>query len=264
MLTEAQENIYNLRNSMGHIIEVRELRKSFQGHPVLKGVDLDVEPSQLTVLIGPSGCGKSTLLRCLNGLEHLDGGSISINGLRLERRPAGAEYHRITHAVRGMVGMVFQAFNLFPHMTALDNVARPPVIVKGVAPEEARASAFAFLDKVGLRDKAEHYPHQLSGGQQQRAAIARALAMKPKVLLYDEPTSALDPGLVDEVLEVMKELDREGITQVVVTHEMRFARDVADKIVFLHEGCVIEEGEPEKIFTDPVDPRTRQFLKRYL
>jgi polar amino acid transport system ATP-binding protein len=160
--------------------------------------------------------------------------------------------------------MVFQSFNLFPHMTTLENASRPPTIVQGVDPEEARAAALMLLDKVGLKDKAALYPHQLSGGQQQRAAIARALAMKPKVLLYDEPTSALDPGLVDEVLEVMKELDEEGITQVVVTHEMRFARDVAEKIVFISEGLVVEEGEPEKIFAGPADPRTRQFLKRFL
>ena len=216
-----------------HLIEVRGVKKSYHGNAVLRGLDLSVDSSQLTVLIGPSGCGKSTLLRCLNGLEVFDEGSISINGLSLRREsgrdPAHREYQRVTHALRGMMGMVFQSFNLFPHMTALDNVARPPVIVRGVGPAEARAEALRLLEKVGLKDKASLYPEQLSGGQQQRAAIARALAMKPKVLLYDEPTSALDPGLVDEVLEVMKELDREGITQVVVTHEMRFARAKSSK-----------------------------------
>jgi ABC-type polar amino acid transport system ATPase subunit len=250
------------------IIEVSGLKKSFHHQPVLKGIELMVDSCQLTVLIGPSGCGKSTLLRCLNGLETFDEGRISVNGFLLQRQsphaPIRGDYHRITHDIRGVVGMVFQAFNLFPHMTTLENASRPPVIVRGVHPDEARAAALQLLDKVGLKDKAELYPHQLSGGQQQRAAIARALAMKPKVLLYDEPTSALDPGLVDEVLEVMKELDAEGITQVVVTHEMRFARDVADKIVFLSEGLVVEEGEPERIFTDPADSRTRQFLKRFL
>jgi len=253
---------------MANIIEVRGLRKSFQGQPVLRGLDLDVEPSQLTVLIGPSGCGKSTLLRCLNGLESFDEGRVSVSGITLERgaahRPGHRESQETTHAVRRIVGMVFQAFNLFPHMTALDNVARPPVIVQGADPASARAAAHQLLAKVGLGDKAGLYPHQLSGGQQQRAAIARALAMKPKVLLYDEPTSALDPSLVDEVLEVMKELDAEEITQVVVTHEMRFARDVAEKIVFIHEGRVAEEGKPEKIFTEPSEPATRQFLKRFL
>jgi polar amino acid transport system ATP-binding protein len=251
-----------------HIIEVRGLKKSFHHQPVLKGIDLTVDACQLTVLIGPSGCGKSTLLRCLNGLETIDEGRISVNGFALERNGSNPhphrDYHRVTHDIRGIVGMVFQAFNLFPHMTTLENASRPPTIVKGVAPDEARATALQLLEKVGLKDKADLYPHQLSGGQQQRAAIARALAMKPKVLLYDEPTSALDPALVDEVLEVMKELDREGITQVVVTHEMRFARDVAEKIIFLYEGLVVEEGEPEKIFTDPSDPQTRQFLKRFL
>jgi len=251
-----------------HIIEITGLKKSFQGTSILKGVDLTVEASELTVLIGPSGCGKSTLLRCLNGLEIFDEGRMTIDGLRLEReaghtRPGG-DYQRVTHELRGVLGMVFQAFNLFPHMTTLDNVARPPSIVRGTPHEEARTDALRLLDKVGLREHSALYPHQLSGGQQQRAAIARALAMKPKLLLYDEPTSALDPELVDEVLTVMKELDSEGITQLVVTHEMRFARDVAEKIVFMSDGAVVEEGPPERIFSNPADPRTRQFLRRYL
>jgi polar amino acid transport system ATP-binding protein len=170
----------------------------------------------------------------------------------------------LNHELRGLVGMVFQAFNLFPHMTLLDNVARPPAIVQGVPVAEAREHARRLLEKVGLLDRAGFYPEQLSGGQQQRAAIARALAMKPRVLLYDEPTSALDPALVEEVLSVMKELDAEGITQVVVTHEMRFARDAAEKVVFLSDGKVVEEGDPGIMFSDPRDPRTRQFLKRFL
>ncbi len=249
------------------IVEISGLKKSFHGTTVLDGVDLAVEPNQLTVLIGPSGCGKSTLLRCINGLELFDDGRIRVNGLVLERaasRFIGTDHNRVTHEMRAAVGMVFQAFNLFPHMTTLANVARPPEIVQRVPGELARAAALELLTKVGLRDKADLYPYQLSGGQQQRAAIARTLAMKPKVVLYDEPTSALDPGLVDEVLEVMKELDAEGITQVVVTHEMRFARSVAEKIVFLSNGKVVEDGEPEKIFTNPADPRTRTFLKRFL
>jgi len=252
-----------------HAIEITGLRKSFHGQPVLRGIDLTVDDAQLTVLIGPSGCGKSTLLRCLNGLEDFDEGRVTVGGVTLERARGRnhrdrREYERITHALRGATGMVFQAFNLFPHMTTLENVARPPAIVQSVPPEQARANALRLLEKVGLADKANLYPSQLSGGQQQRAAIARALAMKPKVLLYDEPTSALDPSLVDEVLLVMKELDAERITQVVVTHEMRFARDVADRIVFLSEGLVIEEGDPGKIFSEPSDPRTREFLKRFL
>ncbi len=251
-----------------HIIEIQGLKKSFQGQPVLTGVDLAVEASELTVLIGPSGCGKSTLLRCLNGLEVFDEGRIAVDGLTIERKPGHAGMTRdqshVTHQLRGIMGMVFQSFNLFPHMTTLENVARPPVIVRRVAERDARANALRLLAKVGLENHARLYPHQLSGGQQQRAAIARALAMEPKLLLYDEPTSALDPGLVDEVLAVMKELDSDGITQVVVTHEMRFARDVAEKVVFLADGRVVEEGPPQKIFTEPADARTRQFLKRYL
>jgi polar amino acid transport system ATP-binding protein len=250
------------------IIRIQGLKKSFCGTHVLKGINLTVEPNQLTVLIGPSGCGKSTLLRCLNGLEIFDQGCISINGLILQRdsikTPVGKEYLRITHQLRAMMGMVFQSFNLFPHMTTLENVARPPAIVQGVPMSQARESACLLLEKVGLKDKLHLYPAELSGGQQQRAAIARALAMKPKVLLYDEPTSALDPELVDEVLEVMRELDAEGITQIVVTHEMHFARNAAEKIVFISEGKVVEEGPPERMFSDPMDLRTRQFLKRYL
>jgi ABC-type polar amino acid transport system ATPase subunit len=248
------------------IVEIRGLRKSFGSDLVLKGIDLSIEASQLTVLIGPSGCGKSTLLRCLNGLEIPDEGSITVGGLTLERNSGPGDnlrrFNDLAHQLRGTVGMVFQSFNLFPHMTALENVARPAAIVRKTPLDQSRRDALALLDKVGLKPKANLYPAQLSGGQQQRAAIARALAMKPKLLLYDEPTSALDPGLVDEVLEVMKELDAEHITQVVVTHEMRFARDVAEKIVFISEGQVVEEGHPERIFTDPTDPRTRQFLKR--
>jgi polar amino acid transport system ATP-binding protein len=248
-----------------HIIEIRGLKKSFHATAVLKGIDLEIDACQLTVLIGPSGCGKSTLLRCLNGLEFFDEGLVSINGIALHKSAAPRSvHHKANHRLRGMVGMVFQSFNLFPHMTIIDNVARPPVIVQGANREEARARALELLDKVGLKAKAALYPEQLSGGQQQRVAIARALAMKPKVLLYDEPTSALDPELVEEVLNVMKELDAEGITQVVVTHEIRFARDVAEKVVFLADGVVVEEGPPESIFSSPGDPRTRQFLRRFL
>jgi polar amino acid transport system ATP-binding protein len=250
-----------------HLIEIQGLKKTFQAIPVLRGVDLSVDPGRMTVLIGPSGCGKSTLLRCLNGIESFDEGRISIAGITLERDGSvreSAVSKRTTHQIRAVVGMVFQSFNLFPHMSALDNVAYPPMIVKGISRKDARQQALELLEKVGLREKAALFPAQLSGGQQQRAAIARALAMKPKILLYDEPTSALDPTLVDEVLEVMKELDAEGITQLVVTHEMHFAREAADKIAFMFDGRIIEEGSSEKIFSEPSDERTRMFLRRFL
>jgi polar amino acid transport system ATP-binding protein len=250
-----------------HLIEIEGLKKTFQDIPVLRGVDLCVDPGGMTVLIGPSGCGKSTLLRCLNGIESFDEGRISIAGITLERNGTTRGSHtskHTTHQIRTVVGMVFQSFNLFPHMSALDNVASPPMIVKGISRKDARHQALELLGKVGLKDKAELFPAQLSGGQQQRAAIARALAMKPKILLYDEPTSALDPTLVDEVLEVMKELDAEGITQLVVTHEMHFAREAADKIAFMFDGRIIEEGSSEKIFSDPSDERTRLFLRRFI
>jgi polar amino acid transport system ATP-binding protein len=251
-----------------YIIEIQDLKKSFQGNPVLKGIDLRIESGRMTALIGPSGCGKSTLLRCLNGLEHFDEGRIRIAGLTLEKTAkisnASGSYRRLTHQLRTTIGMVFQSFNLFPHMSTLDNVAYPPMIVQGIPKRDARAQAIQLLKKVGLAEKANMVPAQLSGGQQQRAAIARALAMKPQILLYDEPTSALDPTLVDEVLEVMRELDREGITQLVVTHEMRFARDAAAKIVFMSDGVIVEEGTANKIFSNPTDTRTRQFLRPVL
>jgi polar amino acid transport system ATP-binding protein len=247
-----------------HLIEICALKKAFQGNLILKGIDLCIDSSQLTVLIGPSGCGKSTLLRCLNGIETFDEGRISIAGLTLDKTNEDSSRRRKTHQLRMMVGMVFQAFNLFPHMSTLDNVAYPPMIVKGISRGDARSQAMELLNKVGLKDKASLFPAQLSGGEQQRAAIARALAMKPKILLYDEPTSALDPTLVDEVLAVMKELHSEGTTQLVVTHEMRFARDAADKMVFMSDGRIIEEGPPDQIFSNPSDSRTRQFLRQFL
>jgi polar amino acid transport system ATP-binding protein len=251
-----------------HFIEVDGLKKAFQQNFVLNGINLFVDANQLTVLIGPSGCGKSTLLRCLNGLEAFDEGRISVGDLRLEKHDsafaARREAKQTAHTLRMMMGMVFQSFNLFPHLTVLDNVAYPPMIVKRVPKAVAREQAMALLEKVGLKDKADLAPEQLSGGQQQRAAIARALAMKPKVLLYDEPTSALDPSLVDEVLDVMKELNSEGITQLVVTHEMRFARDAAAKVAFMCDGIIVEEGPADTIFSNPADGRTRQFLRRFL
>jgi len=239
-------------------LRIEGLHKSFGTLEVLRGIDLVVAEHEVVCLIGASGSGKSTLLRCINLLEPIDAGRIVVAGEEITAE--GVDLDRI----RRRIGIVFQAFNLFPHMTVLDNVARPPTIVRGVAPALSKENAVLLLEKVGLKDKIHVYPAQLSGGQQQRAAIARALALKPKVLLYDEPTSALDPELVDEVLEVMRELDADGITQVVVTHEMRFARDVAEKIVFMSDGLVVEEGAPDRIFSDPLDLRTRQFLKRFL
>lgn len=248
-------------------VSIANLRKSFNNLEVLKGVNLEVAGHELTVLIGPSGCGKSTLLRCLNCLEILDEGTIHIADITLSRSGAGAlakNFYSQARELRTKVGMVFQSFNLFPHLTVFENVSRPPQIVKKTPRENAEATARELLNKVGLGSHLQHYPLQLSGGQQQRAAIARALAMAPQVMLYDEPTSALDPGLVDEVLNVMKALHDEGMTQIVVTHEMRFAKDVADKIVFVDDGLVVEVAAPEKMFSAPEDERTRRFLKKYL
>jgi polar amino acid transport system ATP-binding protein len=249
-------------------VTVNGLHKSFHNHPVLKGIDLEVAPRELTVLIGPSGCGKSTFLRCLNCLEVFDQGKVSIGEIALERSspqaPLDGQFHAKARELRISVGMVFQSFNLFPHLTVLENIIKAPMVVKNTPRELAEATARELLEKVGLSTHLHHYPLQLSGGQQQRAAIARALAMAPKVMLYDEPTSALDPALVDEVLQVMQKLDEEGMTQIVVTHEMRFARDVANKIVYFEDGQIVEMAPPEQMFSTPSDERTRRFLKRYL
>jgi ABC-type polar amino acid transport system ATPase subunit len=244
------------------LIAVEGLHKRFGSAPALRGVGFDVAASQLTVVIGASGCGKSTLLRCLNGLESFDAGRIRIGDVVLEPEqhlPARERSSRLSR-LRGEVGMVFQGFHLFPHMSVLDNVAKAPRVVLGLGREEAEARARALLDKVGLADRTDYPPARLSGGQQQRAAIARALAMSPRVMLYDEPTSALDPGLVGEVLATMRRLDDEGMTQIVVTHEMRFAREAADQVLFLHDGVLVEAGPPDRLFEAPRDPRTRAFL----
>ncbi|MFH3479894.1 amino acid ABC transporter ATP-binding protein [Xanthobacter variabilis] len=257
------------------IVRVEDVRKSYGPVDILKGVSFQIEEGDLVSIIGPSGCGKSTLLRCLNGLESLDTGVIDICGVALKRTPGGkagakpganaeAEFAHAAHLLRKNVGMVFQSFNLFPHKTLLENVMLAPMVVKGTAKAEAEANAERLLQKVGLGERLDHYPIDLSGGQQQRGAIARALAMAPKVMLYDEPTSALDPGLVDEVLDVMKELDREGMTQIVVTHEMRFARDASDYIIYMEKGEIVEISDEDEMFTNPKDPRTRQFLRRFL
>lgn len=250
----------------GMLISLKDIKKKFNQENVLNGISFDVEEGDLVALIGPSGCGKSTLLRCLNGLECLDSGCVQINGTTL-MGPSDigeSEFQLRAQGLRQIVGMVFQNFNLFPHLSVLENLMKAPMVVKGLDDAQAEQIARSLLDKVGLKEFGQKYPNELSGGQQQRAAIARALAMNPKVLLYDEPTSALDPALVDEVLRVMKQLDIDGMTQIIVTHEMRFARQVADKIIYLEEGRIVEMGPPDEIFTHPKDDRTRQFLKHYL
>ena len=251
---------------MSALISVDGLRKQFGATQALRGVSFDVEPCALTVIIGPSGCGKSTLLRCLNGLELFDAGRVRIGAVTLERENglAAGDLAVRLRQLREEVGMVFQGFNLFPHLSALENVALAPRLVKKLARADAEAQARALLEKVGLGDRVDHHPAQLSGGQQQRAAIARALAMSPRVMLYDEPTSALDPSLVAEVLAIMRQLDREGMTQLVVTHEMRFAREVADRVLFLCEGELVEAAPPADLFGSPSDARTRAFLRDFL
>jgi len=249
------------------LLSVSELHKQFDETPILKGVSLDVEKGDLVSIIGPSGCGKSTFLRCMNFLEVPDAGRISIAGVTIDCRgledspPKDLEIK--AHELRQRVGMVFQQFNLFPHMTILENVMLAPTVSKKLTRDEARASGEKLLEKVGLEAFADRYPSMMSGGQQQRAGIARALAMNPQVMLYDEPTSALDPELVAEVLSVMKQLDAEGMTQIVVTHEMRFARDASDYIVFMEGGHIVEISDEDEIFENPKDERTRRFLGRF-
>ncbi|MFJ5759710.1 amino acid ABC transporter ATP-binding protein [Neobacillus sp. NPDC093182] len=240
------------------MISIQGLFKQFGTLEVLKGIDLEVGKGKVVVVIGPSGSGKTTMLRCLNVLETPTKGVISIEGNILDfskgvPKKNIAEFRRLT-------GMVFQSYNLFPHKTALENVMEGPIIVKKENRDTARKKAQALLEKVGLGDKIDFYPSQLSGGQQQRVGIARALAMEPKVMLFDEPTSALDPELVGEVLKVMKDLANEGMTMIVVTHEMRFAREVADEVIFMDQGVVVERNKPEEIFTNPKEERTRKFL----
>ncbi|MBR5589353.1 MAG: amino acid ABC transporter ATP-binding protein [Phascolarctobacterium sp.] len=239
------------------MIKITNLQKNFGNLHVLKGVNLSIAEQEVLVIIGPSGCGKSTLLRCMNFLEEPTGGTVAIDGVVLKNDES-------INDVRKEVGMVFQRFNLFPHMTVLDNLMLAPMKVRGVDKAEAEATAKMYLEKVGLADKANNYPEQLSGGQQQRVAIARALCMKPKVMLFDEPTSALDPEMINEVLDVMKALANEGMTMVVVTHEMGFAREVGDRVIFLYEGNILEEGTPEEIFSNAKEERTKSFLSKIL
>ncbi|WP_068615699.1 amino acid ABC transporter ATP-binding protein [Paenibacillus tuaregi] len=242
------------------MIEVRNLHKSFGSLEVLKGIDLKLEKGKVLVIIGPSGSGKTTLLRCFNLLEQPDEGFLRIGGVTLEFKGGSKLKRDQILKLRGQSGMVFQSYNLFPHMTALENVMEAQVTVKGKSKSEARAYALEMLVKVGLGDKADSYPHQLSGGQQQRVGIARAMAMDPEVLLFDEPTSALDPELVGEVLRVMKSLAAGGMTMIVVTHEMKFAAEVADWVIMVDKGRIIEEGPPKDVLENPRSPRAAQFL----
>lgn len=250
------------------MVRARGVRKSYGSTEVLKGIDIDVMPGDVMCIIGPSGSGKSTFLRCINHLETIDGGWLEVNGHLVGYRRKGDKLHELrpseVAAQRRDVGMVFQRFNLFPHMTVLQNVCHAPVLVRRESKSSAREHARELLDRVGLADKAERYPSQLSGGQQQRVAIARALAMRPPLMLFDEPTSALDPELVGEVLDVMKGLARDGMTMVVVTHEMGFAREVASSVVFMDDGVVVEAGSPDQVIGDPQHARTRAFLSKVL
>jgi len=251
----------------GHV-EIRDVSKSYNGVEVLSSVSLTLEPGKVVTILGPSGSGKSTLLRTINHLETVDGGWVAIDGelIGYEHRH-GKLYELKERAVlrrRTQVGMVFQSFNLFPHLTALENIVEAPLALKRLNRADARELALGLLEKVGLADKAHAYPRQLSGGQQQRVAIARALALQPKVLLFDEPTSALDPELVGEVLDVIRELAGLGTTLVIVTHEIGFAREVSDRVVFIDHGVVLEQGSPAEVLGDPQHPRTREFLATVL
>ena len=239
------------------MIDIENLRKSFGDVEVLKGIDLTIKEKEVVVIIGPSGSGKSTLLRCMNYLEEPTSGKVSVDGIVLDGEAN-------INKVREEVGMVFQRFNLFPHMTVLDNIMLAPIKGRHITKAEAEDTARKLLARVGLADKADAYPSQLSGGQQQRVAIARALAMKPKVMLFDEPTSALDPEMVGEVLDVMRKLAEEGMTMVVVTHEMGFAREVGDRLLFVDDGRIIEQGDPKEVFEHPQEERTRLFLSKVL
>ena len=240
------------------MVEFRNVNKWFASLHVLKDIDLKIAAGQVVVVCGPSGSGKSTLIRCINRLEPIQSGDILVDGLSLND-PA-----RDTVKLRAVVGMVFQSFNLYPHMTVLRNITLAPVKVKGLSAAEAEGVAMKLLERVGIPDKAGAYPANLSGGQQQRVAIARALAMQPKIMLFDEPTSALDPEMINEVLEVMSDLARDGMTMIVVTHEMGFARRVAHRVVFMDEGRIVETGEPEKFFAAPESERAKQFLGKIL
>ena len=253
---------------MTAMVEARRVRKSYGDQEVLKGIELEVGAGEVVSMLGPSGSATSTFLRCINHLESIDGGEISVNGQLVGyRRHGGKKYElrpREVATARQDVGMVFQRFNLFPHRTAVENVMEAPVYVKGESRAAARAHALELLDRVGLAERAAAYPAELSGGQQQRVAIARALAMRPKLMLFDEPTSALDPELVGEVLEVMQGLAADGMTMIVVTHEIGFAREVCHRVVFMDDGVIVEQGSPGEVFGNPRHRRTQAFLSKVL
>jgi polar amino acid transport system ATP-binding protein len=253
---------------MSAMVKAEAVHKSFGHHMVLRGIDLEVAAGEVFCVVGPSGSGKSTFLRCINHLEKITAGRLYVDGKLVGYRQKGDKIYELKErevaAQRREIGMVFQRFNLFPHMTAVENVMEAPVQVRGESRAAARERALKLLDRVGLADRTGHYPAQLSGGQQQRVAIARALAMEPKLMLFDEPTSALDPELVGEVLDVMRGLAEDGMTMIVVTHEMGFAREVGDSLVFMDEGVVVEAGHPREVLTNPREERTRAFLSKVL
>jgi polar amino acid transport system ATP-binding protein len=253
---------------MTAMVKAEGVHKRFGRLEVLKGVSLEVAPGEVTCILGPSGSGKTTFIRCINHLEKIDAGRLSVDGELVGYRQSGDKLHELREGEvarkRAEIGMVFQRFNLFGHMTALENVIEAPIRVKKVSKDTAVSSAKELLDRVGLGEKYQSYPSQLSGGQQQRVAIARALAMNPKLMLFDEPTSALDPELVGEVLDVMRSLANDGMTMIVVTHEMGFAREAADRVVMMDDGVIIEEGTPEHFFLAPEQERTKQFLSKIL
>ncbi|MFD7105590.1 MULTISPECIES: amino acid ABC transporter ATP-binding protein [Streptomyces] len=250
------------------MVRAEGVHKSFGSAHILKGIDLEVAPKEVFCLIGPSGSGKSTFLRCINHLEKVNAGRLSVDGELVGYRERDGKLYELRDrevaARRRDIGMVFQRFNLFPHMTAVENIMEAPIQVKGESKAAARERATKLLDRVGLADKAANYPSQLSGGQQQRVAIARALAMEPKLMLFDEPTSALDPELVGDVLDVMKDLAADGMTMIVVTHEMGFAREVGDSLVFMDDGVVVESGHPREVLGNPQHERTKSFLSKVL
>ena len=240
------------------IVEIKNLKKNFGDNEVIKDMSLTVKEGEVVVLIGPSGSGKSTFLRCINALEEASGGSIIVDDVDIRSKDTDI------NKVRENIGMVFQHFNLFPHKSVLDNITLAPVKLKKMTEEEAKEKAMSLLERVGMADKADNFPSQISGGQKQRVAIARALAMNPDIILFDEPTSALDPEMVGEVLNVMKELASGGMTMVIVTHEMGFAREVADRVIFMDEGVIVEEGTPEEVLNNPKEERTKSFLDKVL